>query len=174
MYSVDKYKRALRLVVSDGNISLYKYTPSVLKLFVVPLEQLSIVRRMRFLLELFHGGYSVYYLAREGNVVGYGVITPGGRRLKCTTKHDAVIGPYYICPEYRGGGLSKVLINQLLEHCLRDYDAVYDWVYEGNIPSIRCMEACGFTHIGKLDVVGVFRKLKMNPKGEYFVYKKEL
>lgn len=174
MYSIDNYKRSLRLVVSDREISVYEYCPSVFKLFAIPLEKQSVVRRVRLLLELIRGGYKVYYIAKEGNVVGYCVVTPGGRRLKCTTRQDVVIGPYYICPEHRGKGLSKILISLLLEHCLEEYDAVYDWIYKDNIPSIRCMEACGFTPIGKLDVVGISRRLIMNPQGSYFIYRKVL
>lgn len=170
MFSIQNYKKLLKPILSEGICSIYEYTPSVLKPLAVPLEHLSLVRRIRFLLEYLRGGYKVYYLAIDGGVVGYCVITPGGRRLKRTTGHDIVIGPYFICPEYRGKGYGKIIVEFSLKHCSYTYDKAYDWIHESNIPSIKCMESCGFKHVGNLDVVGRLRKLMYNSNGAYRVY----
>ena len=172
MNRVDDFKKYLRLIVSKDDLLIYEYTPSLFRLVLVPMEPLNKVRKFRFLLEYIRGGYKIYYLAKDGIVVGYCVITPGGRRLKCSTTKDAVIGPYFITQEYRGQGLSKILISQLVEYSIGKYEALYDWVYKNNLPSIHCMEACGFEVIGKLNVVGVFRRLIINTQGLYFVYRK--
>ena len=105
-------------------------------------------------------------------MVGYCVVTPGGRRLKCSTAQDVIIGPYYVYPEYRGKNLSILLVSETLKHCSYKYDYAYDWIYNQNTPSIRCSKACGFEEFGHLDVVGRFRRLVMNPNGSFIVFRK--
>lgn len=157
--------------VADMNdLSLYEFMPSLFQQLAVPLENISLVRKTRLFLEYLRGGYKVYYLVKGDLILGYCVVTPGGRRLKRTTKRDVVIGPYYICPEYRGKGYSKILVELSLKHCSYIYDNAYDWIHESNIPSIKCMESCGFNHVENLDVVGRLRKLVYNSNGAYRVY----
>ena len=114
----------------------------------------------------------MFYLVKDNTIAGYCVITSGGRRLKCSTSNDGVIGPLYICPEYRGKGLSEVLVKNILKACMRLYKCFYCWIYENNIPSRRALEACGFTPIGRLDVVGPLRCLIIKEKGKDIIYKK--
>lgn len=66
---------------------------------------------------MIRGGYKVYYLVIDGHIVGYSVVTPGGRRLKMSTKDDIVIGPYYIAPKYRGRGYATKMIQMTLNSC---------------------------------------------------------
>ncbi len=172
MYQVDEYKKSLKHVVDKEGLSVYEFKPCPFQLLAIPFEKLRFVRRVRLLLEYLRGRYKVYYLAIEGRVVGYCVITPGGRRLKCSNKNDAVIGPYYICRENRGQGLSKKMIAMVLGICKEQFESVYAWVDKTNTPSIRCLEACGFMPVGRLDVVGLFRRLLINPNGTDIIYKK--
>lgn len=172
MFPEDEVKRKCKLVVSDNNLTVYEYNPTLINLLAVPIEPLSTVRRFRFLSELLRGGYSVYYLVIDEVVVGHCVITPGGRRLKCSSKNDGVIGPLYICPEYRGRGLSEILVQQVLKCCSQKYSSFYCWIHKNNIPSRRSLEACGFKPIGNLDVVGLFRCLIVNPEGEDIIYQR--
>lgn len=171
MFEVDDHIQSLSLVAEQDELSLYEYSPTLFKLTLVPLEVMSLIRRCRLLSEKIRGGYKIYYLAQKGKLVGYCVVTPGGRRLKCTTKKDVVIGPYFICPNSRGKGLSKKMIKLVLAEIGPLYVSAYDWIYQENVPSIRCMEACGFRTIGRLDVVGKFRLLKESANGPYVIMK---
>lgn len=173
MYQVDNCKQSLKLLVDKEELSIYEFEPCLFQLLAIPFEKLRLVRKVRLLLEYLRGGYKVYYLAKEGRVAGYCVVTSGGRRLKCSTKNDAVIGPYYISPESRGQGLSKKMIAMVLGICKEQFESVYAWVEKSNTPSIRCLEACGFMPVGKLDVAGLFRSLIINPNGADIIFKKE-
>ena len=159
-------------VGTNDGLSVYEYKPSLINTFAVSLDSLSLVRRIRLMLEVLRGGYTVYYLVKEGMVAGYCVITPGGRRLKCYSKQDGVVGPLYFSPEFRGQGLSEVLVRQSISHSTRWFKSYYCWIHKDNIPSRRSLEACGFEPIGYLDVVGLFRRLVIKPQGEDIIYKR--
>ena len=173
MYREDVLKRTCKHRITENGLSVYEYSPSLSHLLAVPLEPLSIARRFRFLSEIIHGGYSVYYLVKDEIVVGYCVVTSGGRRLKCSSIEDGVIGPLYICPKFRGKGLSKILINQVLNCCSQKYISLFCWICENNIPSRHSFEACGFKQVGRLDVVGYLRRLIINSDGADIIYKKD-
>lgn len=159
-------------VGSNGGLSVFEYKPSLISPLAVSLDSLSLVRRIRLMLEVLRGGYIVYYLVKEGFVAGYCVITPGGKRLKCSSKQDGVVGPLYISPKFRGQGLSEVLVRQSISHSTRLFNSYYCWIYKDNIPSRRSLESCGFKPIGYLEVVGVFRRLEIKPQGEDIIYKR--
>lgn len=173
MYYEEIIRRKCNQIVSENGLTVYEYTPSLFNLQAVPLEPLSTVRRFRLILEILRGGYKDYYLVENNIVVGNCVLTPGGRRLKCSNKNDGVIGPLYICPEYRGRGLSEVLVKNMLNSCMHRYNSFYCWIHEKNIPSRRSLESCGFIPIGRLDVVGIFRRLVITPRGADIIYKRE-
>jgi len=172
MIREDELKRTCKHIIFENSLSVYEFKPSFLHLLAVPIEPLSIARRFRFLLEFIRGGYTVYYLVKDGVVVGYCVVTPGGRRLKCSSKQDGVIGPLYICQEYRGRSLSEVIVKQSLICCLHKYNSFYCWIHKDNIPSRRSLESCGFKPIGRLNVVGVFRRLVITSQGVDIIYKR--
>ncbi len=113
----------------------------------------------------------VYYLSVADCVVGYCVVTPGGRRLKKSTPDDIVLGPYYIAPEYRGNGYAKELIKMTLSHCGYEYRYAYDWIDKNNVGSIKASEACGFKECGRLNVVGLFRRLVETENGSDIIYR---
>ena len=159
------------LVGKDSRYSLYEYVPTICSPLAINFEEMRIVRRFRFLYELLKGGYRVYYLADGETIVGYCVVTPGGRRLSVSTKNDIVLGPYFVSPEYRGKGYAKVLVRMTLQRCSYDYSCAFDWIHKGNISSIKTSESIGMKVVGHLDVVGKFRKLILNDKGNYVIYK---
>ena len=173
MYYDDKIRRNCRLVASDNGLTIYEFKPTLFNLQTVPIEPLSKARRFRLALEIIRGGYTDYYLVLDNIVVGNCIITPGGRRLKCSNKDDGVIGPLFICPEYRGKGLSEILVRQVLICCSQKFSSFYCWIYENNIPSRRSLEACGFKPVGRLDVVGKFRRLIISPHGADIIYKRD-
>ena len=163
----------MKLISTESNFRLYEFKPTLFSLIAFPMEKLTIIRRCRFLYEYFCGGYKVYYLQVDDNFVGYCCVTPGGRRLKCCTNNDIVIGPYFILPQFRGNGYAKILINKTFENCTYHFNNIFCWIHESNIPSIKTVEACGMTTIGlRLKVIGKLRRLSLNESGDYIVFKK--
>lgn len=171
MYSINKYIHHLRFVVTDRDFVLYEYKPKLSLVLLVPFERLTIVRRIRLIIEIIRGGYYVYYLSYLGHITGYCIVTPGGRRLKISTSKDIVLGPYYIALEYRGKGYAKEMIRLTLKNCRYDYHYAYDWIDMKNIGSMNVTEACGFKECGRLNVVGVFRRLIETERGENVIYR---
>ena len=165
--------RRLRMVYQNENYRLLEYRPTLCKPLLYLLEPLRLIRRVRLMWEVVRkNSMRVYYLMVDDSVVGYCVVTPGGRRLKCSTEKDIVIGPYYIGESYRGFGYSKTLIQQTLSHCGYEYESAYDWIEKENIASIKATEACGFQRVGELNVVGFARRLKIVEKdGKDWIYR---
>lgn len=172
MYKIIDYSHRLTLVGDDGDFALYEYNPVFTHPLAIDFEKLRTVRRVRFWYELMKGGYKVYYLADGDTIVGHCVATPGGRRLKVSTKDDIVLGPYFVDPQFRGKGYAKVLVSMTLKYCTYNYNFAYDWIHVSNIASIKTSEACGFElEKQRLDVVGLTRKLVPNDNGGYLIYK---
>lgn len=174
MNLISDFIRDLKLVCRTNEYGLYEYTPKLLSPLIVPFENLSLIRRIRFFLEYLRGGYRVYYLSVGEIIVGYNVVTPGGRRLKISTHKDIVIGPLYIAPDFRRKGYSTVLMKLTLEYCAYSYENAYDWIEKNNVPSIRTSLSCGFKECAHLNVIGICRKLVLAEDGNdiVFCYKK--
>ena len=161
------------LIASEGNVRLYEFKPNLFSLVAFRMERLTKVRKLRFLYEYLCGGYRIYYLQIDGIFVGYCLVTPGGRRLKCSTKNDIVIGPYFILPEFRGKGYAKILLKMTFASCTYRFNNIFCWIHETNIPSIKTVMACGMAANGlRLNVAGRFRRLVLNDLGRYIVYEK--
>lgn len=164
--------KTLRCIYKNENIELHEYIPTLFSPLYCNFELMTFVRRARFLGEYIRKNkYRVYYLLVDGDVVGYCVVTPGGRRLKCSTSSDIVIGPYYIKPCFRGKGFSKKLISLTLKNCGYKYMYAYDWIEKSNTSSIRATEGCGFKKYGELNVVGMLRKLVIVKTGDDYIYR---
>lgn len=89
-----KYQDMLSTVAIDGSFTLYKFVPTLFKPLLLEFEPISRTRRVRLLLEYLHREhYSVYYLSYLGELVGYCIAVQGGRRLRCSSKRDIVLGP---------------------------------------------------------------------------------
>lgn len=158
-------------IYEKQGFQLLEYNPSLFHPLYMDFEPMRFVRRMRFMTEYFRKGkYKVYYLKVDDKLVGHCVVTPGGRRLKCSTKNDVVLGPYFIQENERGKGYSKKLISLVLKHCSYDYLNAYDWVDKKNIASRRASESCGFLPVAELDVKMPFRTLVIVDQGEDIVY----
>ncbi len=166
--------KTMRCVYQGENIELYEYVPTLLCPVYYDFEPMTFVRRIRYLFDyLQKGHYRIYYLKVVDDLIGYCVIAPGGRRLKCSTSDDIIVGPYFIKKDERRKGYSKILINATLENCSYNYKRAFDWILKSNIPSIRTTEACGFSWYGELNVVGKMRKLVEMPNGKYTIYIKK-
>lgn len=171
MYKIAKNSNKMTLVGKDSGYSLYEYTPTFCNPLAINFEKMRFVRRVRFLGELLKGGYKVYYLVDGDTIIGHCVVTPGGRRLSVSTKHDIVLGPYFVALEHRGRGYAKILVRMTLRNCTYNYRYAFDWIHKENISSIRTSESAGMIVAGYLDVVGKVRKLVLNDKGSYVIYK---
>ena len=171
MFSVIDYNRHLKSVITYKDYGLHEFKPTLNHLLLIPFENLSFVRKVRLLLEKIRGGYRVYYFSFVDSVVGYCVVTPGGRRLKKSTPEDIVLGPYYIAPEYRGNGYAKEMIRMTLSYSSYEYRYAYDWIDRNNISSIKVSEACGFKECGRLNVVGLFRRLVETESGSNIIFR---
>ena len=163
----------MKLVGYENYAQLYEFKPSIFSFLAFPMDKLTMIRRFRFLYEYLSGGYKVYYLKIENQFVGYCLVTPGGRRLKCSTKKDIVIGPYFILPEFRGKGYAKILIRMTFTYCTYHFNNIFCWIHTTNIPSIKTVVACGMNPNGlRLNVEGRFRRLVLDEKGDFIIYKK--
>ena len=172
MHKVAKYSNRLVQVGTDGRYSLYEYRPTICKPLAMEFERLRTVRRFRLWYELLKGGYKVYYLAYTDTLVGYCVVTPGGRRLPVSTKKDIVLGPYFISPEYRRKGYAEILVRMTLQYCSYEYKFAYNWIHDDNYASIKTSQACGFVQEGhRLNVEGLTRKLVLKSNGDNIIYK---
>ena len=111
MRKINDYWGKLTLIGKSNQYSLHEYRPTLVHPLAIDFEPLRIVRRFRFWFEILMGGYRVYYLAVDGEFVGYCVVTPGGRRLSVSTKKDIVLGPYFVSPKHRGKGYATECLN---------------------------------------------------------------
>ena len=159
--------KRMRKILVDGDYTLWEYTPSLIKPLYDDIDPLSLIRRIRLMIEKIQGGYKVFYLEVNGVLVGYNVFAPGGRRLKCSTKQDLVDGPSFVASEQRGKGYVTTLKKRVLNNCCCDYNYVYGWIAKNNIPSIKACIKAGFdVEYGELRIEGLMRNLKQVPKGE--------
>ena len=169
---IDKDK--LKLLYQEDDRAFYEYRPTLSKCLYIDFQKMRLSRRMRLMLEWLNPRhYLVYYLAINEELVGYCIVAPGGRRLKCSTDKDIVIGPYYIVSTQRGKGYSKEIIALTLKYCNYTYETAYDYISKTNTPSIRATESCGFTSCGELNIIGRFHKLIEVPTGDgtHLIYK---
>ena len=171
MYKVSDFIDRFVLVGNDNQFSLYEYKPSLLHPLAIDFEPLRTVRCFRFWFELLKGGYTVYYLTVGEVVAGHCVVTPGGRRLKVSAKEDIVLGPYFIDPQYRGKGYSKILLRLVLEYCSYPFKVAYDFIYEKNEASIGCTRSVGFEPFGRLYVSRWLRRLVITDQGDNILFK---
>lgn len=161
----------LKRLYSQNGISFYAYKPTLFSPLYLNFEHMTVQRRVRLLLEYLHRGkYTVYYLEKDQIMVGYCVAAKGGRRLKCTTEQDVVLGPFYVDPSFRGKGYGTKLIDFILHKSGISYHSAYDYIRKNNIPSIRATRSCGFQKIGELNIVGFFHHLVETENGEFKIY----
>ncbi|MBR0406934.1 MAG: GNAT family N-acetyltransferase [Clostridia bacterium] len=159
----------LKPVYEVDHFRVLKYEPTALNPFYVDMEPTTIMRRLRFLIDLKYG-YSVYYLEKEGIMLGYCTITSGKNpRFWFADEKDIIIGPYYIDEKYRGYGYSTKLVDIVINKCETNWEKAYVYILNSNVPSIKVTEKVG----GKLifHVHNTFyRKLIKSNNGEYGVY----
>lgn len=173
MTKLDKEMSRLSLTAEEDGFSLYEYRPTLLRPLLVHFQPLKFVRRCRYLLEYLHKGhYRVFYLLDSDKTpLGFCVVTPGGRGLKCSTNNDIILGPYFVDKSKRGRGHSKRIIRMILDRYPETYECAYDWIMKGNTPSVRASVSCGFLPVSDLNVVGLLRRPVQTEEGAYTLYR---
>ena len=159
----------MKKIFEENTFELFEYTPTPIKPFFIDMEPTTIMRRFRFLIDLFYG-YKVYYLKKDGVIVGYCTITSGRNpRFWFAEKNDIIIGPYFVDDKYRRKGISTMMVDWVIYKGGLSWDKAYLYILNSNKPSIRVVEKLG----GKLifHVHNTFyRKLVRKELGEYGIY----
>lgn len=160
----------LEKVCEVDGLEIVRYKPTVLKPFYLNMEPMTVMRRIRFLIDLKYG-YTVYYLKKGNNFVGCCAITSGKNpRYWFASENDIIIGPYFIEDKYRGKGYCTKLVDAVINRCEKRWKQAYVYILNSNAPSIRTTKKVGgklLFHVHNT----FFRKLIKSERGEYGVYK---
>ncbi len=157
------------VVYEFDDLKVLKYQPTALKPFFIDMEPTTIMRRFRFLIDLRYG-YSVYYLQKDDELIGYCTITDGKNpRFWFASENDIIIGPYYVDEKYRRNGYSTKLVDAVIHKCENDWSKAYVYILNSNIPSIRATEKVGGKLLFNVHNT-IYRKLIKREDGEYGVY----
>lgn len=156
--------------VEDGTtIQIYKYKPTLLKPFYINMEPLSLLKRVRFLVDLWYG-YSVYYLYINEKLVGYCTTTSGkNNRYWFASGDDIMVGPYYIDESFRGLGYAKKMVGLVINECEKSWKTAYLYIKNSNLASIGVAEYHGASLLFHVHNTRT-RKLVKDENGEYGVY----
>lgn len=168
----------MKFVGTYLNIDFYNYSPSLIRPYYMdypqenhPHYEKHLAHKIRMVLEYIRGGYSVYYMASDSEIVGHIVVASGGRRLKVSTKKDIVVGPIFISPSLRGKGIGTIGISVILNELDLQYKYAYEFIAEDNIASIRTVEKNGYSFVGRAKEVGLLKNLVEADNGDYVVYR---
>ena len=149
---------------------LFEYTPSLFKAFAINMDEHSVAHRLRCVEEFFCG-YKVFYINYKGKWAGYCIVTNGRNpRYSFCNKKDITFGRYYVDDLYRGMGLGKKMVETVLNLPDLKYDNAYAYVHESNVASHSIMKSIGCKLVDRFNMVGVFRRIKMNKDGNYYLY----
>lgn len=163
----------MRKVDELEGYSIYKYKPSVFKPFYIHLEPLTLMRRIRFFFVYFTG-YVVYYLEKNGEMIGYCVVQSGkDKRYKFANKNDILTGPALIKEEYRGISLYPMLLEYILTQSDLNYKNAYSYKQKSNLASIKVSERLGYSFFSDAKVTRFLRRIKLSKKGvgDFIIYK---
>lgn len=97
-------------------------------------------------------GYYLYYYAVKDSVICYCFLKKNYfHKYTFMLKGDLIINPYYVVPEYRGNGIAKQLINQVLLHRPNPSARIWAVVEKKNVPSVKVLQKVGFTFKGSVE-----------------------
>lgn len=159
----------LETVYESDGLRVAKYAPTALKPFYVDMEPTTLLRRLRFLIDL-HYGYSVYYLMEGEAFLGYCAITSGKNpRFWFAGDGDIIVGPYFVDKGCRGRGLATALVDIVLKHCETDWRRAFVSIKNSNAASIRVTEKLGgrlLFHVRNTRL----KRLVKSESGDYGIY----
>ena len=159
----------LNTVYEDAIFTIKEFKPSFHKLFYIEMESLTILKKIRFWIDLLYG-YSVYYLYVDGQAIGYCTITSGKNpRYSFATANDVMIGPYFIMEGYRGRGYAKTLVQLVITKCKTDWERCFLYIKNENIPSIHVANSIGANLLFHAHNTRL-RQLVKKEDGEFGIY----
>ncbi|ATQ41141.1 GNAT family N-acetyltransferase [Caulobacter mirabilis] len=91
----------------------------------------------------------VIMISREGTLAHSSLVTPRYFRFPEMAADDLQIGATWTAPEMRGQGLAKASIGLIHEHWRGAFKRMWYLVEDDNAPSIRVIEACGYSLLGR-------------------------
>ena len=155
----------------DG-IDFYRYKASLFKYFYKPIAYYEklFTRSIRETIDYVRGKYRVIYMAKEDEIIGYGIVTRGGGRYKFCTRKDVVFNSLYIVPKERGNGYGKLLVGAFLKELGIQYDKAYEHIRDNNIASIKVAEQCGFVKVSSAKRVGLLQNIVSCDEGILGIY----
>jgi RimJ/RimL family protein N-acetyltransferase len=95
-----------------------------------------------------NGGYGVALLRYGAEIAHCSLVTPPYFRFPEMSREDVQIGATYTAPHWRGRGLAKAAVHAICAAWSRN-PAIWYIVEEENLASIRVIENCGFTLLGR-------------------------
>lgn len=159
----------MELIEEADGYSFYRYKPNVFKLFHGSLRNSNLRTRIRFIIALFHG-YTIYFIIKNNQELGYCVVSYGGsRRYKFASKKDILIGPYYIHENHRNNGLATLIIEKVISQYECGFESAYCYIQSVNIPSIKTVERLGFSCFSKAYYSKYLRFLKLSNEGDFLI-----
>lgn len=171
----------LKYIKSVNGLDYYLFQPSFNNWFFhdwkgykEDTEKQTIRQWIRMLIEyMWGGGYYIYYVAQNKSIIGYILISNGGRRVTCSNINDVVLGPYYTLKEQRGKGIASKMIDSALHDFNISYKNAYCYIKKTNIASLKAASNCGFHIIGNAEIRGILRKLYLVDKdmGAFYIVK---
>jgi len=160
----------MTLVLEDGDYAFYKYVPTLFRAFHHRMEPVSVLWRIRCVLEYFVG-YAVYYLKYQDEYVGYCVVSNGRNpRYDFSGKEDIIFGRYFIAEPWRGKGLAFYMLDRILNRIETGYRYAFDYIRNDNIASTKTTLRLGATLLKRVRIDPFTKRLVESPDGAYSVY----
>ncbi|MGM9650689.1 MAG: GNAT family N-acetyltransferase [Faecousia sp.] len=109
----------------------------------------------------------LFCLKYEDQNIGYCMVSTGKcGRYTYAGKNDITVGPIYIKSDFRGRGLSKVLLNAILEYyaSVEKKEKAYAYIHRINKQSNALFSGRGFTVQRNLQITRIFRKVRITDK----------
>ena len=145
------------LVKQTGEFSFYTFTPDLFHLYDYSTEiqgreePVHRYRASHILHQLFYlmtGGYSVFYMEKNGTVVSYIVYTKCSKLVfDSGDKNDYYVIFYYTYPEHRGNGYASIMMHALFGS-IQDSNDFYERIAVTNTASINAAKKIGFVEDG--------------------------
>lgn len=154
------------LISTFCDYSFYSFTPDILHLYdkeepgrIEPVHRYTVSHILHQLLYLMMGGYSIFYMEKQGTVVSYVVYTKCSKFVfDSGDKNDYYVIFYYTYPEYRGNGYASIMMHALFDS-IQDSNDFYERIALTNTASIAAAKKIGFVEDGYVKKSGSLHKL---------------
>lgn len=168
-----KKKNEIPSIIQCGEYHYEKYNSTIFKPFKVCYEEMTFLKKIRFLVQALRGSV-IFYLKKEDNVLGYVMFEKGaGIRYPDTNENDVIISPYTVNPAQRGKGYGTRILIDVKESLSKYFKGnIYAEVRQNNIASIKAMEKAGYEFQYYAKQKGILKRyVRSDKESEYLVYK---